>query len=224
MARVIAVGNTKGGVGKSTLAVNLAVEATLAGRSVLLVDADPQRSAALFAAVRAEEEVAPLSYIEKTTPTLHRDLPHLAAPYDLAIIDVGGRDAPVFRSALAAADTIVIPMVPSAFDTWASEDVFAVVDELAATRDDLETYVVLNQLTRTVVAREAYEALETSLAQRNVRLLQTRIPTRTAWPRATGEGLAVTEWEPEGGAADDLRRLCRELAIYNHEATEEVPA
>ena len=52
MTRVVAVANTKGGVGKSTLAVNLSIEAVLAGHCTLLVDADPQGSSIQFLSVR----------------------------------------------------------------------------------------------------------------------------------------------------------------------------
>jgi chromosome partitioning protein len=212
MTRIIAVANTKGGVGKSTLAVNLAVEAASAGKSVLLVDADPQGSAVQFLTVRDEGRPA-VRGVQITKPVLHREVPEIAKAFDLAIIDVGGRDAPVFRSALVAADTILVPMVPSAFDTWASEDVFRVVDELSSAREDLKTYIVLNQLTRTLAAREAREALGEYLASHNVQLIETQIHARTAWPRSIGEGLSVTEWEPNGPAADELRSLARDLGI-----------
>lgn len=212
MTRIIAVANTKGGVGKSTLAVNLAVEAAIGGRTALLIDADPQGSAIQFLSVRDEARPA-VRGVQITKPVLHREVPEISKAFDFAIIDVGGRDAPVFRSALVAADTIVVPMVPSAFDTWASEDVFQVVDELSSSEKLRTTRIVLNQLTRTLAAREAQETLGEYLAEHGVGLLETQIHARTAWPRSIGEGLSVTEWEPAGPAAAELRALAKELEI-----------
>lgn len=213
MAHVIAIANTKGGVGKSTLAVNLAVEAATADRKALLIDADPQGSSAQFLSVR-EDDRPQFQAVQLTKPTLHRQMRELSAPYDFVLIDVGGRDAPVLRSAIGAADTVLVPMVPSAFDAWASEDIFGVIEEIRVVNDDLRVRVVPNQVTTTISAREALEALKEGLSRsKGVELLDASLYNRTAWPRAVGEGLSVVEWEPKGKAAEELRHLSRILGI-----------
>ncbi|MEM7587211.1 MAG: ParA family partition ATPase [Acidobacteriota bacterium] len=207
---VLAIANSKGGVGKSTLATNLAVEATLSGLSVLLVDTDPQASSAVFAATRDESRPA-FRLIQMSQPILHREIPELAEPYDLVILDTGARENKTFRSALAAAHRVLVPITPSAYDIWASEDVFALIDEIGSTRD-LETRVVLNQvIPRTRVAQEALEALAELTDELGAVLVNTRIHARVAWKMAIGEGLSVTEYEPSGAAAAELRALWREL-------------
>ena len=213
MPHIYAIANTKGGVGKSTLAVNLAVVAAAKGHKVLLVDADPQASSLQF--LNARDDTRPqFAGIQLSQPILHKQLPELSEPYDYVFIDVGGRDAPVFRSALVAADTILVPMVPSAFDTWAADDVFDVLDELSAS-GDVDARVVLNQATPTIIAKEALQSLQTHLDARKVSLMAAIIKSRTAWPRAIGEGLGVVEWEPSGRAAQELCQLARELGIYD---------
>jgi chromosome partitioning protein len=210
--RILAVANSKGGVGKSTLATNLAAEGAACGLRVLLVDTDPQSSSTVFAATREEDRPA-FRVVQMIQPILHRELPELSAPYDLVVIDTGARETKTFRSALAAADEVLIPVTPSAYDIWASEDVFAVIDELSATRD-LRARVVLNQvIPRTRVASEAIEALEELTAAEGVELLATRIHSRVAWKMSSGKGLAVTEYEPRGAAADELRALWAELGL-----------
>ena len=210
--RVVAVANSKGGVGKSTLATNLAVEAVGAGLEVLLVDTDPQSSSTVFAATR-DDDRPPFRVIQMNQPILHRQIPELSTPYDLVLIDTGARETKTFRSALAASDFVLIPVTPSAYDVWASEDVFTLIDELSTTRDFV-TRVVLNQVVpRTRVAREALEALEEITAEQDAVLLDTRIHARVAWRMASSEGLAVTEYEPKGAAARELRELWKELDL-----------
>ena len=210
--RVLAVATTKGGVGKSTLAANLAVEAARAGEDVLLVDTDPQASSMLFAAARDEDrprvQVAPLA-----RPTVHTELPALAEGFDLVIIDTGGRDSAVFRSALAAATDVLIPVRPAAFDIWAVEDVLEAVSELATHRD-LNVYALLVQVVaRARITNDALRELRRLLRQHEGRLLRTRIGSRVAWAQASGEGLSVTEFQPRSRAADELRGLVRELKV-----------
>jgi len=210
---ILAVANSKGGVGKSTLATNLAAEAAGAGLQVLLVDTDPQASSTLFASARPEDRPA-FRVVQMTKPILHRELPELSKPYDLAILDTAGRESNTFRSALTAAHKVLVPITPSAYDVWASEDVFTVVDEIAATRDAFESMVVVNQvIPRTVIARDALDALDELVGEQDARLLETRICSRVAWKMSAREGLAVTEWEPKGAAAAELRALSRELGV-----------
>ena len=211
--RVLAVANSKGGVGKSTLATNLAVEAATAGLKVLLVDTDPQASSTVFAATRAEDRPA-FRVVQMTKPILHREIPSLREPYDLVILDTAARESATFRSALAASDSILVPVTPSAYDVWATEDVFAVIDELAVTREHLRTHVLLNLvIPRTRLARGVEAALYEVLNGQNVQILATKIHSRVAWKAACAKGLSVTELQPNGLAAAELRSLCSELGI-----------
>jgi len=212
-ARVLAVANSKGGVGKSTLSTNVAIQAVNAGVRVLLVDTDPQASSTLFATTRDEARPG-FRVIQMTKPLIHREVPRLAEGYELVVIDTAARESATFRSALAAATSVLVPITPSAYDIWASEDVFTTIDELAATRDELETMIVLNQVVgRTRIADDAGKALAELTEGQRVRMLDTRIHFRVAWKMACTQGLAVTEFEPSGPAAAELRSLCRELDV-----------
>lgn len=212
-SKVITVANTKGGVGKSTLAVNLAVEAATAGYETLLIDSDAQESAAQFVSVR-DDDRPQFQAFRLTEPTLHRRIGDLSAPYDYVFIDVGGHDTPMLRSAIAAADVVVVPMVLSAFDAWASDDILDIIDGLRLFNNHLSARVVLTQVEPTVAASEALSVLRENLAERNgVEILDSAIFTRSTWPRAVGEGLSVVEWEPHGQAASELRILSRLLGI-----------
>ena len=211
--RGLAVASSKGGVGKSTLAANLAVEAARAGQRVLLVDTDPQASASHFVSVR--DASRPTVDVLSMHGAVHRNLPAKARGYDLVVVDTGGRDSAVFRSALAASTDVLIPIRPAAFDIWAVQDVLEVLADLASRLDhELSVSAVLVQgVARARVTDEALVELRRLLRGHQGRLLRTRIGSRVAWAQASGEGLAVTEFQPRSRAADELRALVRELRI-----------
>ena len=206
MAHIFAIANTKGGVGKSTLAVNLAVYASILGRKVLLIDADPQGSSAHFLNVRDTERPSFIS-VQITTPNLRQQLPQLSEPYDYVFIDVGGRDAPVLRSALVSADTIVVPMLPGAFDAWASDDIFELLDEISAGYEDpLDIRVVVNMLNPTIIARDAIKSLRTRLEGRSMSLMENALRTRLEHARR-GPGRSVRGLEWGSGSPVGWQRL-----------------
>ena len=91
---ILTVGNTKGGVGKTTIAVNLAIARATAGRDVLLVDGDEQRTALTFTELRAEQRGNPgYTAVALDGPAIRTQVRQLAPKYDDVVIDVGGRAA-----------------------------------------------------------------------------------------------------------------------------------
>ena len=113
----IALLNQKGGVGKTTLATNLAACFALAGQSVLYIDADPQGSGLDWSAARQQKPLFNVVGLPKNT--IHRDLPTLAVPYHYAFIDGPPRVYNVAKWAIMAADLVMIPVQPSPYDDGA---------------------------------------------------------------------------------------------------------
>ncbi|MBF0344547.1 MAG: AAA family ATPase [Nitrospirae bacterium] len=199
---ILTIGNTKGGVGKSTVACNLAVTAAINGQSVLLIDADIQASSLAFRASREKNDIQAMAI---TTPTLHKDLIRLSG-FDLIIVDSGGRDSTVFRSAIMACDTLVIPCLPSQVDFWAASDVIEILKEARVYKDIPASFLLNQVVPNTNLGKEAKEAIKDF----NIPLLNTAIYSRVAYKSCFGQGLGVIECS-DAKASNEIRSLYDEL-------------
>jgi chromosome partitioning protein len=206
---IITVGSTKGGVGKSTISCNLAVLAALKGKSVLLVDADTQGSSMSF---RASRETDDIQAIQITTPTIHKDLNQFN--HDLKIVDAGGRDNKAFRSAIMAADLLIIPCLPSSVDFWAASDVIEILEE-ARTFKDIPAHFVLNQvIPNTRLSVEIVEAMKEF--EKNAGLLKAVLCSRIVYKNAFAEGKGVVEMTDKK-AAEEVKNLYNEISNLTKE-------
>ena len=207
--KVITVGNVKGGVGKSTIACNLAVEATKAGKKVLLIDSDTQQSSIDFRATRAEKGLPEFQAVSITKNTIHKDVGSFK-DFDFIFIDAGGRDTAVFRSAVLASDLFLIPVLPSQYDIWATAGTVETLEE-AKPFKNINAFFVINQvIPNTKVAREALQALEDF----KLPILKTKIHARVAFKQSISEGKGVTEYETagrNGKASKELISLFEEV-------------
>lgn len=203
----ITIGNEKGGVGKSTIACNIAVEATLSGLKVLLIDADTQGSSMDFRAIRAEDEKLPqFQAVSITKNTIHKDIKSFQ-DFDLVIIDAGGRDTATFRSAIMAADLMLIPVLPSQYDIWATQGTIEALEQ-ARSFKDIDARIIVNQvIPNTRVAKEAIEALNTF----NVPVLINYLHARVAFKQSIAEGRGISEYE-RGKGAHEMKLLYEEVS------------
>lgn len=116
----------KGGVGKTTLAINVAHELQLRGRSVLLVDADPIGSATDWHA-RGEGEV--LAVVRLDIRTIDKDISKLKDKYDYIIIDPAPSLKETVVPAILCSDIILLPVQPTPFDMWGPRNTVELVKQ-----------------------------------------------------------------------------------------------
>jgi chromosome partitioning protein len=204
----IAIISQKGGAGKTTLALHLAAAAQDAGRTALIIDTDPQATASQWAAWRQD---APPEVIDSPPPRLAAKV---AAATDqgaeVIVIDTPPHADSAARAAVEVADLVLIPCRPSAFDLSAIQTTAKLVQLL---RKPAFVVFTAGSPNAPRVYQEAGELVESF----GTPPCPVQIPDRAAYRHASGEGRTVMEYEPDGKAAEDIRRLyqwtCRQVGL-----------
>ncbi len=206
---IIGVLNQKGGVGKTTLSVNLAASFARGGSRVLLIDADPQGSALDWAAARQSEPL--FSVVGLPRPTVHKEIAQIGHGYDHIIIDGPPRVTDLARSAIMASDVVLIPVQPSPYDIWAADEVVKLIDEAKVYNEKLKSAFVVNRkIANTAIGRDVGEAL----ASYPIPSLKASVTQRVVFSESAAQGLAVYEMDAAGLAAGEVEALVAELMEF----------
>lgn len=202
---IITLSSLKGGSGKSTLAIHLAHAIAQSNRRVLLVDADPQGSAQGWASAR--EDKPPFTVIGMARNTLHRDLPDISQDYDHVLIDTPPRVSALARTAILAADLVLIPVQPSSYDVWAASETVTLIEEAKGFKPDIKAAFVINRrIPNTVIGRDVEEAL----SEYEIPTLKQAIAQRVAFSEASS-GYTVMEISAASPASKEIGKLVKEV-------------
>lgn len=210
---IIVVASEKGGTGKTTLATNLAVMRRQDGADVLLVDCDPQRSSADFSAVRDQEGHQPeLTCSSITGRATGSELRKLEPKFDDIVVDVGGRDSTTLRSALLVANVLVIPFLPSQYDSWGIQRMDELLNEVLQLNPELRVLGVLNKVDTNPKINLQEEAAELAQEFKNITLLDFTLGYRVSFRRSVADGLSVTELKTKDKKAiQEVKNLYNEV-------------
>lgn len=195
--KTVALLSQKGGSGKTTISLNLAIAATLKGLSAVIIDLDPQQSATRWARLRSREAPIILSGHGPNLADLLARAREGGA--DLAIIDTAPKSESAALAAAKLADLVLIPCQPSSLDLDAVADTVNIVS-LAKT----PALFVLNACrASSALAEQAEEAL----ASYGLPLAPTRLGSRVAFVKSLSDGQGVLEFEPKSVAAREVACL-----------------
>ncbi len=199
---ILVVGHTKGGVGKSLLAVNLAIARAKRGqRKLLLVDGDSQGTAMSFTELRVQQTGrSDYTAVALIGNALRTQVRQLAPNYTDVIIDCGGQDNGSFRAALTISNKLLVPVPPRTWEIWATEQLIPLVLEAQQINEGLRAYTVLNaadpKSQDNDQAARLLRELEPTLTYLDMPLVR-----RKVWSDALTLGQAVHEHKPRNPKA-----------------------
>lgn len=224
MNNVIVVGGEKGGTGKTTISVNMAIMSALMSKDVLFIDADKQRSGAKFFDRRNGNGVKPeITCVNILGKHLNSELDRLASRYERIIVDVGGRDSVELRSALVAKSVSnwYSPIQPSEFDMDTLETIEELSELSQTYNPNLQAHIILNACSTHAQTRTTEEAKSVIIESfPNLHVCDTTIGHRVSFKYSISNSCSVVEFE-----ADEYKKLPPYRAQkYLHKASNDIIA
>jgi chromosome partitioning protein len=213
---IISFVNQKGGVGKTTSAINVAASLKRRNFKVVFIDADPQGSASHWQAVESNNA---FEVLHRPEPMTKYDIEALAQRCDYLVIDAPPAIGDITKSILAVTDLSIVPLSPSSLDIWSCKGTLEMIDDAQIDNPDLDVKLLINRkIPGTRVGREARD----SLSIFDMDLMDTELCQRVAYIDAMTSGVSVMQYAPSSKAANEIENLCDEITL--EEAAEETPA
>ena len=206
VAKIITIAQQKGGAGKTTMAAHLAVAWAASGkRSVAIIDTDPQGSLTQWYKVRQAtmgEGESNLTFASISGWRVRSEIERLRHSHDLIVIDSPPHTDTEARTAIRAADLVVIPLQPSPMDVWATSATIQICKQ-----ERVPVKMVLNRV-------HPQAKLTGAISGEMVGLTANRFGNRVVFAGSMMQGYGVTEAEPNSLAAEEVRALAKEIITY----------
>lgn len=202
-ARIITIAQQKGGAGKTTLAIHLAIHWASRGRRVALLDIDPQGSLIAWWRSRPADGKSPLDCHAVSGWRVSNEIDRLKRVNDIVLVDSPPHAATEAKLAIRAADLVLMPVQLSPMDFWAARPTL----QLAVA----EKRPILMVLNRVAPRGSGQERIRAQIEGADLPVARASLGNRAAFAASLMEGRGVTEYEPSSPAAMEIRALAEEL-------------
>jgi chromosome partitioning protein len=200
--KVITIAQQKGGAGKTTIAAHLSVAFSQMGKKVAAIDIDPQGSFTQWHEIRKEkfgEGLTGIKFVSVSGWRLHNEIDLVKRDVDVIIIDSPPHMQTETKTAIRAADLVIIPAQPSPTDLWATEATVALV-----TDERIPHRILLNRMIHN-------SNLSKNIARKFANVMDTKLGNRTPFAGSMLEGKCVTETSPSSPASLEIKALLMEV-------------
>ena len=207
---IVAILNQKGGVGKTTITVNLARALQEKYNNVLVIDSDTQGSARDWHAASNGEL---LKVIGLDRPTLDKDIRLFSESYQWIIIDGSPHLENMAVSAIKCADIVLVPVQPSPYDIWASEDLIDLIKARQGVTNGKPkaAFLVSRQISNTALGKEVREAL----SGYDMPVFKNGTFQRITYTKTAAIGSTVLDIDKNGLAASEIKAITEELLEFS---------
>ena len=203
--KIIAILNQKGGVGKTTLATNIATKLHLDNENVVLIDSDPQGSARDWHAAGDSD----LPVIGLDRPTLDKNIGKIASGFDWVIIDGAPQLTDMAISSIKCADLVIIPVQPSPYDIWASSDLVDIIRQRQQINNDIPKayFCISRKIANTTLSKDVLVAL----SDYGFPTMRASTSQRIVYPKSATEGKTVFDQPKNYEAIEEITAILEEI-------------
>jgi chromosome partitioning protein len=202
---IISFVNQKGGVGKTTTAINLGSRLVRKNHTVILLDLDPQGSATRWHAI--EGNLA-FDVIHQPTHLKPSELEKLSTAYNFVIVDSPPAIDGITWKILSSSNMVIIPVSPSSLDLWACTDTLKMIKEVQQQHAGLSAGFLIN---RKIPGTRAGREIRQALAVFKTHIFNTELCQRVSYVDALKYGVSVMQYAPCSKAAIEVEELCDEI-------------
>lgn len=207
MAKIITISQQKGGAGKSTIAAHLSIALKQKNNKVAIIDIDPQGSTSMWHNIREElfgKDYTGLTFASCSGIRLGNEIASLKLQNDYVIIDCPPHTDTESKTAIRAADLVLVPMQPSPTDLWATGKTLEYADaEKKLVKVLLNRYSPNMKIAKNLNFPEAY-------------LLRTYLGNRVGFASSMAHGKTILETEPSSQASQEVKELINEILAILH--------
>lgn len=212
MGMVITFLNLKGGCGKTTLSIHVASTLALAGKKVILIDADEQKSSIHWAETREQEPIFTIAGIPSNT--IHKQIKMMQDDYDFIIVDGPPRTSSVSRSCVAASNLVLIPVTPSPYDVWAASEIVEILSNVKQSLSEYKKIHAAVIINRKIYNTNLGKEVEIALEEYALPIFKTVIHQRIAYAESAASGTSVIEEDPTSIAGKEIKALVEEIIVF----------